>query len=184
MNLSSLVIRMPKTNKDQVSKDEMAILSELHRNPRKNIEAIAQHSGFSKQKVSRIISRLEQNKMIWGYTAITDENRQGLQKFMLLLKQSMKIVDKKTSEEISLSRLEDVYSGIGITIETSYFIHGDYDWILIFTANDLKHAKKFCSLLMTKYPGLISRYTLIQILYSPRNHYILNPNPKKLREVL
>jgi DNA-binding Lrp family transcriptional regulator len=175
---------MPKTSKDQISKDELIVLSELHRNSRRNIETIAQHSGFSKQKVSRIISRLEQNKMIWGYTAITDEERQGLQKFMLLLKQSMKIVDKETSEEISLSRLEDVYSGIGITIETSYFIHGDYDWILIFTANDLKHAKKFCSLLMAKYPGLISRYTLMQILYSPRHHYIHNPNPKKLREVL
>ncbi len=173
---------MPKTSKDQARKDEIKVLSELHKNSRKNIETIAQHSGLSTQKVSRIIHRLEKDKVIWGYAVISDEGKQGLQKFILLLKQSKKVLDKETSEEISLNRLENDYIKMGITIESSYYIHGDYDWMIIFTAEDLKHAKKFCGFITNNYPGIVARFNLMQILYTPRNHYIMNPNLKKLKD--
>jgi DNA-binding Lrp family transcriptional regulator len=76
---------MGKVKKAQDNKDELKILAELQRNSKNNIETIAKHSGVSRQKAYRTIKRLEELHTIWGYTAVVDENAQGVQKFMLLL---------------------------------------------------------------------------------------------------
>jgi DNA-binding Lrp family transcriptional regulator len=162
----------------------MKILKELRKNSKISIETIAKNCGVSRQKVYRIIKHLEETHMIWGYTAITDEYKQGLQKFILLIKRSSERIEKSTADTIAWSRLEHTYDELGISIESSYYLHGEYDWVLIFTAIDLRHAKKFGGLLVENYPGLISKMNLMQILFSNREHYVYNPDPKKLSEFL
>lgn len=175
---------MPKKSKQQINQDDIKIITELQRCSTANISTILAKTGFSRQKVSKSIKKLEENKVIWGNTSVVDEQILDLQKFILLIKRSIKQIDEDTVDMISLSRLDSEYTEMGITIETSYYIHGEYDWVLIFTAKDLKHAKKFSSLLPAKYPGIITKVTLMQILYTQRSHYIVNPNTEKLREFL
>jgi DNA-binding Lrp family transcriptional regulator len=64
---------MSKSSREQIDKDEKKILSELVKNSNENIETIAKHCGFSRQKVWRAIKRLEEKGLIWGYTAIFNE---------------------------------------------------------------------------------------------------------------
>ncbi|MBN1860789.1 MAG: AsnC family transcriptional regulator [Candidatus Thermoplasmatota archaeon] len=175
---------MPKKSKEQISQDDIKILTELQKYSSNSIGSIAEYTGFSKQKVWKSIKKLEEKKLIWGSTTITHEKTLGLQKFLLLIKRSMKKVNEDIVDTISLSRLDADYFDMGITIESSYYLHGEYDWAIIFTAKDLKHAKKFSSLLPSKYSGVITKVTLIQILYTQRSHYILNPNTKELRQFL
>lgn len=177
-------MNMPKISKEQLDKDEIKIITELQQYSNKSIDIIAEHCGFSRQKVWKTIKKMEEKNLIWGYTTIVDEQQQGLQKFILLLKRSMKLLDTKTVDDIALSRLQKDYDEVGITIESSYYIHGEYDWVLIFTANDLKHAKKLSTLLMKRYPGVIAKVNLMQILHSQREHNIRNPNPTTLRDFL
>ena len=56
---------MPKSSKEQIDLDEKKVVSELQRNSKESIDVIAKRCGFSRQKVWRIIKRLEKNKTIW-----------------------------------------------------------------------------------------------------------------------
>ena len=50
---------MPKSSKKQIVEDEKKIIKELQKNSKGSIVAIAKRCGCSKQKVRRIIKRLE-----------------------------------------------------------------------------------------------------------------------------
>lgn len=175
---------MSESRKEKYAKDEMKILAELEQNSKGNIDTIAKRCGFSRQKVQRTIKQLEQTHMIWGYTTIVDKQKQGLQKFILSLKRSQKILNKKSMNEIFYDRLRKVILNLGITIESSYYVHGEYDWVLIFTANDLQHAKKFSDILFEAYPDAVDKVNLSQILFIQRDHRIENPDKSKLMEFL
>ena len=175
---------MSKSSKDQMGLDEKKVLSELVKNANKNIETIAKLCGFSKQKTWRIIKRLEAKELIWGYTAVFDEKKMGLKHFMVLIKRSMKRLDESTINKIVSRRLEDVIKELGITIESSSYVHGDFDWILTFTAKDIVQAKKFSDALVTFHPGGIDNVSIVETLMYIKKHYILNPEKARLKEFL
>ncbi|MCU0850391.1 MAG: Lrp/AsnC family transcriptional regulator [Candidatus Thermoplasmatota archaeon] len=175
---------MSKSSKDQMGLDEKKVLSELVKNSNKNIETIAKLVGFSKQKTWRIIKRLESKELIWGYTAIFDEEKMGLKHFMVLIKRSMKRLDESTINKIVSRKLEDVIKELGITIESSSYVHGDFDWILTFTAKDIVQAKKFSDALVMFHPGVIDNISIVETLIYIKKHYILNPEKARLKEFL
>lgn len=175
---------MPKNSKEQINQDEKKVLSELVKNANKNIETIAEHCGFSKQKTWRIIKRLETNGLIWGYTAVFNEEKAGLKHFMLMVKRTMKQLDQKTIDKIVSRKLEESAARLGITIESSSYVHGDYDWILTFTAKDIIHAKKFADILVEFHSGIIEKTAILETLMYIRKHYILNPEKERLIEFL
>ena len=173
---------MAKNSKDQEIINETKIVKELRKNAKMSIETIAKNVGISRQKVYRIIKHLEETHMIWGYTAIIDEYQQGLQKFILLLKRTNRPLEKNTVDTIARSRLDHMYLDLGISIESSYYLHGEYDWAIVFTTEDLRHAKKFANLLVENYPGVITKMNLMQILFAGREHHVFTPHPDKLAE--
>lgn len=175
---------MSKSSKDQMNQDEKKVLAEVVKNANKNIETIARLCGFSKQKTWRIIKRLEAKEMIWGYTAIFNEEKMGLKHFMLMVKRSMKRLDQTTIDKIISRKLEDIIKEADITIESSWYVHGEYDWIITFTAKDIIQAKKFSDLLITFHPGVIEKITILETLIFIKKHYILNPDKEKLEEFL
>jgi Lrp/AsnC family leucine-responsive transcriptional regulator len=175
---------MAKSSSEQIEQDEKRLLSELVKNSKENIDTIAKHCGFSRQKAWRMIKQLETKGMIWGYTAIFDEEKIGLNHFMSLVKRTMKNADEKIVNTIASTKMEEIATELGVTIESSAYIHGEYDWILTFTAKDIKTAKKFCDSLLTLSPGFIEKITIMQTLMFVRKQYILNPDRKKLKDFL
>jgi len=175
---------MSKSSREQIDQDEKKILSELVKNSNENIETIAKHCGFSRQKTWRFIKRLEAKRLIWGYTAVFNEEKLGLTHFMLMVKRSAKQLEEKTINIIVSRRLEDLVKEIGITIESSSYVHGEYDWVITFTADDIKQAKKFSDSVVALHPGIIEKITIMQTLMFIRKQYILNPDKKKLKEFL
>jgi len=73
-----------------------------------NIDTIAKHCGLSRQKTSRIIKHLEEKGLIWGYTAIFDEEKIGLLHFMVMIKRAMKKIDEKAVDLILSTKTEDI----------------------------------------------------------------------------
>ena len=175
---------MAKSSKEQLEQDENKLLYELVKNSKENMDTIAKHCRFSRQKTWRIIKQLETSHKIWGYTAIFDAETQGLKKFMLSIKRSGKPLDKKSMTEITYDRLDKTISNLGIIIESSYYLHGEYDWILIFIAKNLPDAKKFTDIILGAYPGIVEKADLSQILFIQRDHRIANPDQQKLKEFL
>jgi DNA-binding Lrp family transcriptional regulator len=169
---------------EQLNQDEIQILIALQKNSKDSINSIAKNSGFSRQKVKRILTRLEKDQVIYGYTAIIDEKKQGRLKYVLLIKRSMEKIDKITAEKIAFRMYDEEYEKQGITIESSYFIHGEYDWMIIFTSQNLRDAKKFSTMLIENYPNIIAKVNLMQILHSPKTHHIISPTPEYLLDFL
>jgi len=175
---------MAKRSKKQQIEDERKILAELQKNSNENIDTIAKHCGLSKQQVSKTIKKLEKNHMIWGYTAIVDEEKKGLSHFIMLITKNMKQLDKKIKIGIDSIKIEDFTSTLDITIESSCLVHGTYDWVISFTAPNIIIAKKFCDSFYNGFPGIIKHIDLHQTLFFVRKQYIFNPDRKNLSELL
>jgi Lrp/AsnC family leucine-responsive transcriptional regulator len=175
---------MVKKSKKELQEDELRILRELQQNAKENIETIAKHCGFSRQKVWRVIKQLEERGMIWGYTAVIDQEMMNQEQFILLIKKTTKPLPKEIMEKIDSMDLEDIALLCGAHIEGSYFIHGNYDWLISLTAKDVMDARKFCQKLSEEFPGAIQQCDIQQVLYCVRKHYIFNPDRKKLKDLM
>jgi len=174
---------MPKSSKDEIDQDEHKLLSELMKNSKENIDTIAKNCAFSRQKAWRMIKRLEKSQKIWGYSAIVDADKQGLEKFMLFFKRSHKLHAPKDTIEIATTRMDPMKKDLGITILNSYCIHGEYDWVTIFTAKNIIQAKKFCDSLMKRFPDTHTTH-ISQILFTVREHCIQNPNITEMKDFI
>jgi len=175
---------MARSSLNQIEKDEIKIISELKKNARESIDKIAHRCKFSRQKVWRIMNKLEESKKVWGYTTVTDDEKLGLKKFFILIKRTTTPLSNDIAEKIISREIENKALEEGIVIDNSFFIHGKYDWIICFTGNDIKHAKKFSDLLQKGYHGYIADIILLETLFPIRYNGILNPNKELLREFL
>jgi DNA-binding Lrp family transcriptional regulator len=175
---------MPKRNQAMIAEETRSVLAALQKNAKENITAIAQKCHMSKEKLLRTIRHLEKDRKIWGYTAIVDEKDLPYKKFILLLKRTMKKFDETKMDGMAEKQFMPLFEPLGVRIESSYYIHGEYDWVVIFTAPDLLQAKKFSQILFEHYPGSAENVKIMEVLFTGRAHYVLNPDQAKLREFL
>jgi len=175
---------MAKSSKKQIYEDELKVIAELQKNGKESIDGISKNCGFSRQKVWRIIKGLEEDKTIWGYTAVVNEKKQGLKSYMILIKRTTLPIDEKLADKIITRQLEKPASEIDIKIENSMLTHGTFDWVICFKAKDMKHAKKFNEIVNKTYWGYIGELHIMETLFPIRIQGILNPEIEKLKEFL
>ncbi|VVB62006.1 Uncharacterised protein [uncultured archaeon] len=118
---------MAKSSREQIDEDEKKLLTELVKNSNEKIETIAKHCGFSRQKTWRFIKQLEVKGLIWGYTAVFDEGKIGQTHFMLLIKRTREKMPEKVVDTIISTKTEELAKEFGATIESSVYVHGEYD---------------------------------------------------------
>ena len=175
---------MSKSSQVKIDEDTRLIIEEIQKNANKSINEIANKLNFSRQKVWRIIKNLEKNNTIWGYTAIIDEEEQGLTHYMLLIKRTLLPIDKKLGDLIISKNLGEFVPNEKVIIEHSYYTHGSYDWVIGFKTDNIKNAKLFCEIFNKLYQGYIKRYELLQIMFPIRVQGILNPEVEKFNQFL
>jgi hypothetical protein len=101
-----------------------------------------------------------------------------------MLKRTTRKAEEKEVDIIVSRKTEDLAKAMRITIESSAYLHGEYDWILTFTAEDLTHTKRFSDIVISQYPASIEKITIMQTLMFMRKHYVLNPDRKKLKDYM
>ena len=131
---------MAKSSNEQIEKDERLVLSELQKNCRANYGDISKNVGFSRQKLWRIIGRLEKNKTILGYKAVVDNKKLGLKRFLIMIsvKGTLNLLGNDNSKH-DYSMLDDIVETIkslGVTVNSSSIAHGRYAWILDITTDE------------------------------------------------
>jgi DNA-binding Lrp family transcriptional regulator len=173
---------MPKSSKKQMEDDEKKIIVQLQIDPKRSINEIAKSCGFSRQKVWRIIKQLEGDNTIWGYNVVIDDEKINVNQYVFLIKSSPKPI-KKIVEDISDLSLDDSAKDMGIDIQSGGMVNGKYDWILVFTAKDVKHAKKFKDVFLSKYSSIVSEVDLLEYIFPIKKCCIANPEVKKLNEL-
>ena len=175
---------MARSSMKQIENDEMKIILELQKNARESIDKIADRCNFSRQKVWRIMNKLEEKLKIWGYTAVTDDEKMGVNRYFVLIKRTVTPLTNELAEKIVNRDIEKSIEKETIAIEGSYFVHGKYDWIICLTAENIKQAKKFCDNLQNIYHGFISNIIILENLFSIRHHGLLNPNKEEIKDFL
>lgn len=174
---------MPKESKKQMSKDELKVLEILEQFGRESVVEIAKRTGFSIQKVRRIIKNHENNKAIWGYNAITDTKAKQLKHFIVLVKRNHEPFDKSFLQEVITDKIDNHPAGL-VKIEDIYLTHGVADWIFTMYGPDTLSVKKFCQLAFHRFHKYIKEYTIIETLFPIRKQGFKNPQIKKLAEFL
>lgn len=172
---------MARKSVSQIKKDEEKILDALKKNARGSIEDIANKYRFSRQKVWRIIKRLEEKKEIWGYYTVVDDEKLDRKRFFILIKRSTEPLDDAIQKIIDLT-LHAKGEKFGIEVESSSYIHGRYDWIFVITANDMKAVKRFTHLLIKEYQIWVSEVHILEDIFPLKKCGIVNPETSKLRD--
>jgi len=170
---------MSESNETRLMQDEQKILDILQTNANASIDAIAKKCGFSRQKVWRSIKKLEEQKTIWGYAAIYDEEQYNLKHFIMLLKLSSTPIDQKITNEILTTKLDNLLPGSVIKMEHIEYIHGSYDGIFTFFAHNLITAKKFCERFQEHFYPYVGSVEILEGIFFLRKQMLTNPNIKK-----
>lgn len=172
---------MARKSLQQIKKDEEKILKELKKNARGSIEDIAKKYKFSRQKVWRIIKKLEENGKIWGYFTVVDDEKLKQERYFVLIKRSTEPIDDAIQKIIDLT-MHDIGEDIGVEVECSSYLHGIYDWLFVVSAPDMKSVKRFSHLLTKEYNLWISEVQILQDIFTVKKCGIVNPNMKKLKD--
>ena len=175
---------MPKSSRKQIDNDEKKILRQLQKNSKESIDKIAKKCSFSRQKVWRIIKRLENNKTIWGYRAVVDDEQINMKTYILLIKGRRLPIDNSAEKDIVERTMDKLGERIGVIVEDSIWLHGDYDWIMSFMAEDLKTAKRFYEALTQQYGENISELKLMETIVAVKKGGFDNPRVAESKKLL
>ena len=174
---------MAKSSKETMMKDEMQVLTILEQHAKESIDEIAKKCGFSRQKVWKIIKHLEEKKIIWGYTAVTDENASNLKHFIVLAKRNNVPFAQDIRKEVIFRKIDDYPKGL-VKIENIYLTHGISDWVFTFYAPDIVSAKKFVALTFERFNKYLKEYFILETLVPIRKQGLKNPRIKELVEYI
>ncbi len=172
-----------KNNESILSGDEKKVIEALEKNAKENIETIAKKCGFSRQKVWRIIKTLEEQKVIWGYSVVTDEEVQDLKQFILLVKRSTIPIDPAMKKEMVFGKLDSLLPA-EVKVQHIYLTHGAYSGILTFYAPNLMTAKRLVQMITNSIGLYFDELLLLETLYPIRKSGLKNPHIKELIELL
>jgi DNA-binding Lrp family transcriptional regulator len=163
-------------SKSQNKQDEMKVLFNLRKNARDSIDQIAKNCKFSKQKVSIIIDDIIQNKKIWGYSVVIDNEKIDYKFYYFLIKAKRLPLNSPVEMDIIEEKLDNLGYKMGIFVEDNIWIHGDYDWMMSFMAKDLYSAKKFHNKILEKYGDYFRELKILESIVTVKKSGFSNPN--------
>ena len=161
---------MIETDNEKNSNLEEKILEELQKNCRLNIDEIGKKCGCSRYKVKRVMKKLEENNTIVGYSAIINPNKVNRKCFILLAKRSHIPLEEDilksllAQRDTNLSRETDFVPNADVKSIASSYVHGDYDWVLVFTAKDISIAKDFYNKIIKYYNKYVVNLKLLEVV--------------------
>ena len=174
---------MPKRSKTDVLDDTEEILNVLRLNSNVSLNSLAEKLGFSRQKIWRIIKNLEKKKIIWGYTTVVDDQKLGYKQYLILLKRSNKTVTEELLNLITSRHVKEHLAKTDIHMIDSYFVHGDYDWVISISARDIKQVKITVEFFYTQLKEYISDVKILEVLFPLEKSGIENPNPNRIKDL-
>ena len=172
---------MPKSSRKQIDNDEKKILRELQKNSKESIDKISKKCGFSRQKVWRIIKRLEKNKTIWGYHAVVDNEKINMKSYVMLIKRKNEPIGDDIDKIIKDS-IDEIGKQVDVNVQVNSYLHGIYDWMFCFTTQDIRQAKKFSEVLTREFSKYIGEINILEEIFPLKKCESINPSIDKLKE--
>jgi len=168
---------MSKGSKKQIDMEERKAIADLQKNSRESVDKLSERCNFSRQRADRIIKRLEENNTIWGYHAVVDQSKLDLKRYLVLLKRLPNPMKKEAFDAMVKGNLKGM-TEIGVVIDSSFFVHGMYDWVWDVTANNIRQIKQFCEILERTLSGHLYDIRVLEVLFPIKEGCIGNPKPE------
>ncbi|MCX6667189.1 MAG: Lrp/AsnC family transcriptional regulator [Euryarchaeota archaeon] len=172
---------MPKTGKISIEADERKVVDQLLKDSRQSPHEIAKRLGFSRQKVWRIIKKLEKNNVIWGYSATIDQNILDMNIYFALIKSKSSFYNL---DELIDKIKEKSAEKLNIKFKDIYYLNGAYDSLIIFNAKDVLGAKKYCMFIQNEYGQFIERIDMMENIFPVMRDGTVNPGIEKLKDLI
>jgi DNA-binding Lrp family transcriptional regulator len=170
---------MTKNNVDSEkieSENEKAVIKVLLNNARKTSKDIAKQVGISRQTVSKIIKKLEDDGKIWGYGAVMEPE---------LLNNHFYFVFIKIKEDFDISEvmgkifeLDTLGDAEKFNFRYTAYLHGRFDFITSLYAPDIFEAEKIINKMLKPYRKYVSNLYIHKTLITLRRMGFTNPNLK------
>ena len=171
---------MSKSSKKQI--DEMKVIAELQKNARESMVVIAEKCGLSRQRVWRIIERLEENKTIWRYNIVVNKDKLRVEKYLLFLKRTNAPINKEAFSFPDADEVKQETSKIKVSVDNSYFVHGSFDLVVSITVNNVKQMTQSCEMLRKLFARYISTIEILDVLFTFEESGIGSPNPEGVND--
>ena len=71
---------------------------------------------------------------------------------------------------------------INIVLDDNFYLHGPYDLMFCFTAEDIKQAKQFSELVSQEFSQYISDIQIIEVIFQVKRSGMKNPHAEQLKE--
>jgi len=174
---------MSKNNEELKQKEMMKVLGYLEHYANENANEIGKRCGMSPQKVARIISRLEKEKIIWGYSAVTDGTFRKLKHFIVLVKRNSEPFDESIKKEIAMEKIDSILSCEAM-LESMFFTNGSYDLVMTFYAPDILAAKDFAQQIYRRVGKYFGEHLLLETLLPIRKNGLKNHQTEEIIKYL
>jgi len=173
---------MSKSSKKSIERDEKKVLLELMKDSSQSINVISKKLGYSRQKIWRIIKKLQGEKTVWGYTAVINCEKIGMKNFLLLGKRTSKPLPQEMINLVLNRKLEKMAKKNNCILDDTYYLNGVYDFVSTFKANNILDAKRYQEEFNRLYKSYIEKTMILEALFPLRMNGILNPDINNLSE--
>jgi DNA-binding Lrp family transcriptional regulator len=117
------------------------ILLSLLEDPTKSIKDIAIENKCYRQKIWRVKKKLEEEHIIWGYTAVIDDEKLNQVCYLMLLK--TKPMNKDMIDLMLQRLIKEEPRKQNIRLKNISYLNGEYDWIIRFSAPNHPTARRY-----------------------------------------
>ena len=164
--------------------DEKSVLSHLIKDPTRSAREIAKELKSYRQKVWREKTRFEEEKVIWGYTAIVNEEKMNHVLYLILLK--TKPMSKEFADILIMRKLlQREPEKQNVRLINVLYVNGEYDWIIMFSAPDHAIARRYYDSVRIDYEKLlIEKPVIIDVNFSIIREGKINPEIKRIYEFI
>jgi DNA-binding Lrp family transcriptional regulator len=151
-----------KTSNSHKISEKKILIDALLEDPTRSMREIARELKSYRQTVWRRKRKMEQDNLIWGYTAVIDEGKQGKGTYLILMKMKPMMEDLA---EIIVKRIKGKEPARkNIRLIDAFQVNGEYDWILRFSAPNQSTARKYYDTLRAVYGDyLLDKPVLVDV---------------------
>jgi DNA-binding Lrp family transcriptional regulator len=170
---------MTKNNVNKVkteNENEKAVIKVLLNNARKTSKEIAKEIGITRQTVSKIIKKFEDDGRIWGYSTIMEPELLDNHFFLVFIKLKE---DFEVSEMMrKIIESDSIKIGEKLNFRYTAYLHGRFNFITSLYASDIIEAERIINKMVKPYRKYILDLYIHQTLITFRRFGFTNPNLK------
>ena len=155
------------------------VVDYLMDDPTKSDKEIAKNMKSYRQKVWRKKKQMEDEHVIWGYTAVVDEEKLNHPSYVVLLK--TKPINSSVANRIIKHIVANPNFKEDVRVIDMCYLSGEYDWMIRFSAVDRIKARRFYEALRLFYEDyLCERPVIIDVSFCLITEGKRNPEMKKI----